>query len=95
MIQHGPMAEAMFTAIRRAEQMQALTIEYMHNQFNVADKPKDLFDMTFEEFLKEIDTAHANGKTAELNAKYAQFLMPFIQQVTTPQQPQQAPQPVQ
>jgi hypothetical protein len=83
---YGPMAEAMFTAIRRAEQLQALTMETINAQYSVPDKPKDLFDMKFEEFIKEIDDAYSNGTIDELNARYAQFLLPFIQQVVNPQQ---------
>lgn len=91
MPQAGPMAEAMFQAIRRAEQLQALTIEHTHAEYTVPDKPKDLFDMKFEEFIDELNQAHKNGTVDQLNAKYAKLLMPFVQQIlnTPQQQPQQ------
>ena len=82
---YGPMAEAMFSAIRRAEQLQALTMEKINSQYSVPDKPKDLFNMKFEDFIKEMDDAYTNGKVDQLNAKYAQVLMPFVQQVMNPQ----------
>ncbi len=90
MAEYGPMAEAMFTAIRRAEQTQAATLEYLHAQYAVSDKPKDFYEMTFSDFIKEMDAAYIDGTIDQLNTKYAQVLLPLIQQIVQPQQqPQQ------
>ena len=87
----GAMADATFSAIRRAEQLQALSLEYIHAQYSVPDKAKDIFEMTFEDFNKELEHAYQTNTIDALNEKYSRILMPLVQNISTPSAPS-APQ---
>ena len=83
----GAMADATFSAIRRAEQLQALSLEYIHAQYSVPDKAKDVFEMTFEDFNKELEHAYQTNTIDALNEKYSRILMPLVQNISTPATP--------
>ena len=87
----GAMADATFSAIRRAEQLQALSLEYIHAQYSVPDKAKDVFEMTFEDLNKELEHAYQTNTIDALNEKYSRILMPLVQNISTPPAPS-APQ---
>jgi hypothetical protein len=84
------MAGMNFEVIRRAEAMQALTMQHINNEFEVDRKVQDLRDLTYEDFLRDIERGRAGGPKGieELNTRYSRLLLPLMQQVLQEQQGQ-------
>ena len=83
----GSFSAAMFDSISRAESLQAMVLDNIHDKFQTqAPTVEDITTLTWEAFIKELETAYADGSIDELNAKYAQLLAPFITMALTPQE---------
>ena len=64
-------------SVQRANALQNLALQEIHSQYQT-EKPKDLFEMTLEDLLKELDEASANGTLDELNQQYSSMLLPQL-----------------
>ena len=72
-------------AVHRAERLQAMALANIHAQYQT-EKPKDLYAMTLDEFIAEMEEAQANGTEDEFNVRIRAYIEPLIQQIQQPQQ---------
>lgn len=85
----GIFARAMFEAIEKSEAMQAAAAIYIKEEFAVEDDPKlKLEGLEWEDFITRLETARLEGREEEFEAELAQLIIPLIQQVINPVEPQ-------
>ena len=86
----GNWAKGNIEVIRLAEEMQALAVQHIEEQFK-ADELTSPDPMRFDDFVKMLEEADRTGRRDELEALLAQMLMPAIQEVMA--KSQQSSQP--
>ena len=86
----GRMAYATLQSIQLAEALQGLSVALISEDF-AAENSADTKDsiLSWENFVSELTAAHENGTIDQFNRKAADILMPIVQQVLVPPQPQQ------
>ena len=70
----------------RAEELQLLATEFIKESFNVESDEVDIRTMTFQDFLRALDTANKNGTREEFEKRLATQLMAIIPQAMQPPQ---------
>ena len=75
-----------------AESYQGLALDYIRETFLSEDEGIDLNTVTYEEFTRRLIEATEAGTRDEFEAQIAAQLAPLIDQLLTPQPPQQASQ---
>ena len=84
----GSFAQATFDSIRRAEQLQAASLQYIHSEFESEPELESLEDLTWEAYKAELSGIKTDEQMVAFNAKLAALITPFIQQAMQSEQPQ-------
>ena len=82
----GDFSRLSITAMARAEELQLLATAYIKEAFNVESDEVDIRTMTFQDFLRALDTANKNGTREEFEKRLATQLMAIIPQAMQPPQ---------
>ncbi len=84
----GDLSQADFESMRLAEQMQALSMEYINEAF-FAEEDLNINNLTWNRFMDAVDRAKDGGPVAqnELDQMLLKILQPIAQQVMNPPQP--------
>ena len=80
----GDFSRLSITAMARAEELQLLATAYIKEAFNVESDEVDIRTMTFQDFLRALDTANKNGTREEFEKRLATQLMAIIPQAMQP-----------
>ncbi len=83
----GAFARATQESLKRFEVLQGLTVLYIQEQFSTEDDPQlELEGLTWDKFIKELESAQENETTDEFNKTIARLLEPVMEQVFNPQE---------
>ena len=82
----GDFSRLSISAMARAEELQLLATEFIKESFNVESDEVDIRTMTFQDFLRALDTANKNGTREEFEKRLATQLMAIIPQAMQPPQ---------
>ena len=90
MRRHGDFAQSDFAAMRLAEQLQSLSMQYINEAF-FAEEDLGLDNLTLDKFFKELEKAKDGGPVAEFefNRQLTKIIQGVIPMVTQPQEPQE------
>ena len=84
----GSFSSLSILAMERAEYLQQLAVARIQDDFNVESDEVDIRTMSLGDFLRAMEAADKNGTREEFESRLATQLMPIIQQVMAPPQPE-------
>lgn len=80
----GDMSRLSIAAMHRAEELQILATAYIQGVFSTETDEVDIRTMTYQDFLRALETANRNGTREEFEQRLATQLMAIIPAAMTP-----------
>ena len=85
---YGSWSSLGMLAIEQADYLQQVAVAHIQDTFKTETDEVDLRTMTYGDFIKALAVADKNGTREEFESRLATQLMPIIQQVMAPPQPE-------